>query len=168
MIVDRFQNNLIYAYLLLTTLIHTVAAQPFCTAFYGVPDSESCNELLHGDNSPTGYTGIGNTDHRDHLFGLPHILRPPHTTDEQWDNKVNLPIIRANRKPINPSNQHLLSPPTDNSPKASANWPSSPSCPQPRGSPPTQATTPQSPTQATKSKHTASTPATHTPKADTA
>ena len=104
MIAYRFQNNLIYAYLLLTTLLHAVAAQSFCSTFYGVPDSKSCNELLHGD------TGIGNTDLGDHLFGLPHILRPPHTTDEQWDNKVNLSIIRANRKPISPSNQHLLSP----------------------------------------------------------
>lgn len=109
MIVYRFRNNLIYAYLLLTTL-HTVAALPFCTALYGTPDIESCDELLHGDHSYSGYTGIGNTDRKDHLFALPHTGRPPHTTDDQWNNKVNLSIIRANSKPINPSNQHLLSP----------------------------------------------------------
>ena len=110
MIVYQFHNNLIYAYLLLTTLLHTVAALPFCTALYGVPDTASCNELLHGDDSYSGYTGIGNTDRRDHLFALPNTMRPPHTTDEQWYNKVNLSIIRANRKPISPSTQHLLSP----------------------------------------------------------
>ena len=108
MIVYRFQNNLIYAYLLLTTLLHIVAAVPFCTALYGAPDTASCDELLHGDGTSSGYIGIGNTDRGDHLFALPHTLRPPHTTDEQWNNQVKLPIIRANRKPITPSNQHLL------------------------------------------------------------
>ena len=110
MIAYRFQNNLIYACLLLTTLLQTIAAEPFCTYIYGTPDTASCDELLHGDDSPTGYTGIGNTDRRDHLFALPHTWRPPHTTDEQWYNKVDLSIVRANSKPINPSNQNLLSP----------------------------------------------------------
>ena len=110
MTVYRFQKNLIYTYLLLTTLLHTVAAQPFCTALYGAPDRASCDQLLHGDDSSSGYTGIGNIDRRDHLFALPHSLRPPNTTDEQWNNLVNLSIVRANRKPINPSNQQLLCP----------------------------------------------------------
>ena len=110
MIVYRFQNNLIYAFLLLTTPLHTLAALPFCTTLYGTPDTASCAELLHGDDSSGGYTGIGNTDSRDHLFALPHTQKPPHTTDEQWDNKVNLPIIRATRKPIDPPTQHFLFP----------------------------------------------------------
>ena len=110
MFVYRFQNNLICAYLLLTILLHTVAALPFCTALYGVPNTASCDELLHGDDSYSGYTGIGNTDRKDHLFALPNTTRPPHTTDEQWYNQVHLSIIRANRKPTSPSTQHLLSP----------------------------------------------------------
>ena len=108
--VYRFQNNLIYAYLLLTALLHTVVALPFCTALYGIPDTAYCDELLHGDDSISGYTGIGNTDRKDHLFALPNTSRPLHTTDEEWDNKVNLPIIRATRKLTNSSNQHLISP----------------------------------------------------------
>ena len=100
----RLQKSLIYTYILLTTLIHTVAALPGCTALYGTPDQDSCHELLYGDDSPSGYTGIGNTDRNDHLFALPHTLRLPQTTDEQWDHRVNLSIIRSNRKSMHSTN----------------------------------------------------------------
>ena len=97
--------SLMHAYLLLlTTQLHTAAASAFCTTLYGTPDYESCDQLLHGDDMSSGYTGIGNTDRRDHLFALPFTQKPPHASDEQWANKVNLPIIRSNRKSIRSTN----------------------------------------------------------------
>ncbi len=99
MAIHRLRASFIHICLLLTTLIHTAAAIPFCTALYGTPDHESCDQLLYGDLS-RGYRGLGNRDYRTHLFALPLTWRPLHITDEQWNNKVNLPIIRSNRKPI--------------------------------------------------------------------
>ena len=90
-------RSLISAYLLLIALLHTAAARPGCTTLYGIPDLTSCDELLHGSDS---HIGIGNTDDKDHLFALPGTSRPYYATDEQWENKVDLPIIRSNRMSI--------------------------------------------------------------------
>ena len=106
--------SLIHAYLILTIHFRTAAALAFCTGLYGTPDYFSCDELLNGHVMSGGYTGIGNTDRRDHLFALPFTQKPPDTSDEQWANKVNLPIIRSNRKSIRSSkiaNPLLKSPP---------------------------------------------------------
>ena len=100
MAIYRLRASFIRICLLLTTLIHTAAALPFCTALYGIPDWASCDQLLHGDALSTSHTGLGNTDYRSHLFTLPLDWRPLHITDEQWRYKVNLPIIRSNRKSI--------------------------------------------------------------------
>lgn len=100
MTLHRSLTSLIHIYLLLTTHLQTAAALAFCTGLYGTPDYFACDQLLNGHVMSSGYTGIGNTDRRDHLFALPFTQKPPHTSDEQWANKVNLPIIRSNRKSI--------------------------------------------------------------------
>ncbi len=102
MAIHRSRASFIRICLLLTTLIHTAAALPFCTALYGIPDWASCDQLLHGDALSRSHTGLGNTDYRSHLFSLPLDWRPLHITDEQWNYRVNLPIIRSNRKSIHP------------------------------------------------------------------
>ena len=115
MIIHPSLTGLTHLYLLLTTLLHTAQASPSCTALYGFPSYSACDELLYGDDLSSGYTGIGYTDSKDHFFALPLTSRPPLITDEQWENKVNLPIIRSNRKSIfqsrsNPTSNIIPSP----------------------------------------------------------
>ena len=87
-------------FLLITATIPSIAFEPHCDLFYGQPIFNSCYSLLRGDPI-TFATGLSSIDRRDHLFALPGHPRPrPGVGDQQWRNRVSLPIFLANRKYI--------------------------------------------------------------------
>ncbi|KAF6238001.1 hypothetical protein HO173_004202 [Letharia columbiana] len=87
-------------YLTLNCSLLRALALRLCTTLYGSPNHASCEYLLHGDGLSSGYTGIGSTDRKDHLFARPLTWRPPDITSLQWDNRLALPILRSNAKLI--------------------------------------------------------------------